>query len=407
MSTQCQFLFGSSAKDVFKYVNFEPKKREEGLRVAQVNTAADAEQSAFIESSLLVMRKVVDYIFDKKDVLPILSSRGYSEACIPLSMIIRDIKARGQRSEEESRIIVLSFFLSFAFEEVNLLLRVVKETMAEMQLKPPKPQKKFELFLRDDGKRREQFARVALNRALESYLKEVVFKYSSKPLEGELQKLAHENLMVKSTVIRDLTLYQYPTFAALVLLVERALKAVPLIFKVRVLTEKGMAGTVVKKFGEGEIALVFEGVSTQLSGHKIREEGLLCAHYFRGDKGSKRHKLEESCTLCMKVQDDQLLERVGRDFATVTQSLATLFYALGVDAAGEAFRHFFTDEVNYPCLTKIYREAEPRVAEMGVGMAAPRAFTIFHVHVDTTAQIDRDPFIFTSSQKFLGDRLFT
>ena len=79
------------------------------------------------------------------------------------------------------------------------------------------------------------------------------------------------------------------------------------------------------------------------------EKALACAKYYRRYKEKQlRHEEAASCRLCKPVTGD--LEPFKNGLEKATQSIETLFHALGADSVKdqEEFVHFFKDKEKYP-----------------------------------------------------------
>ena len=75
-----------------------------------------------------------------------------------------------------------------------------------------------------------------------------------------------------------------------------------------------------------------------------------------------------------------------------TQSIETLFHALGADSVKdqEEFVHFFKDKEKYPQLTAIHERAISIIQELGLSSEKPLAFSICHAHVSTLKCLSDD-----------------
>lgn len=398
--TSCHFLFGGEA-DIFENIKMKPIETKR----------------AFIDESLKVLMKVNLAFFKQGNTLPFYSCRAFNEGCHLYSRQIIQLKNKPEETltEEEQRFLHLTFFLSFILlADMKLFIKTIKNAMEVLQLQAPLPHKQFDLFLLDEGKRRETASRIALNKIyFEPYMKRVFVQSAEENvLYSELNLLASsENLMKESHNFRSVKLYTYPTFPALVFIVDRIFKEnIPFVIKVKILTKEGVAGTIVKVFGEArnqDPVLVLEGIGTDAYTIPFcREKAQGCPRYYRRyPEVRKRHPESKTCFLCHPAPEEvkgALLAPFYERFKIATESISTLFYAFGVDATEKHQRPFFENQDKYPMLTQIFRETEPKVDKLGLGMERPIAFSLCHAHVNTFEKASQEMlFMDTPPEEFL------
>lgn len=437
----CKYLFGKEADVVF-----------ENLKVPN-----HVNKKKFVDECLELCMRVHHHILSKKDAFILLNPMAFNNQCHLYALRAAQIKkmyaqkteAEKMERNEENRFIHLSFFLTYSLiTDTNFYIQGVEKALKEMGVKKVGSRKQFTAFLRDEGRGRERASRTSLNQTFERHTKETFKRLKeanvktrmqiSNPilrfvislilgiynrifpelpessLYKELDELAHENLqMISSRGEKEGYLYTLPKLAGVAYMVDTLAKEkIPFVIKVKVITDKGVAGVIVRASEEiqkNEQVLVFETIATDgsFTVPHCREEAQRCPHYFyRYSDKKKRHPENESCFSCKKTSADLTPFRERLELAM--KSPTKMFDALGSDFVREfqkEFTPFFHNKAKYPLLSKRFAEAITNIEQLGLSMNNPKTFSVCHVHMDSGANALSEKLVLDSfPEDFLKER---
>lgn len=383
----CEYLFHKKAGEMFGHINIKAEKLE-----------------GFVDECLDLCMRVHAHILAHKEAYFLLDPVAFNHQChLYTAKVVQLMKDYGKKTLEEkleknedNRFLHLCFFLAHPFiSNPKFLVQTVQKALKEMGVKAPGTAKQFRAFLIDENKSRERAYREALNQQFELDLKAALEIRKGRGLiHEELSRLANENLRLEcghGTSRGEL--YTYPKIAGVVQMLETFKEEkIPVVLKVRALTERGIAGTIVAASGtiDNETpTMVFEAISSvdgTHSLHDINEAARSCPSYFyRANDERRLHKQEESCLFCRKGAEIDLSPLQERIHALM-QNPEKMFHALGADFTRNAqkmFIPFFEDFEKYPELSHIYHAAKGAIAGLGLGMESPTTLTICHAFPDS------------------------
>ncbi len=397
--SKCNALFNQEAEQIFYRIPIKDR---------------DAKRK-FVDQCLEVSMRVCSALFERDDALFLFSGAiAANEAC-PLYAyrIIKikrgyDLKTTDEKLEftKENCFLLLSLFLNtILLSDINnCFIKVFGQAIEKLKIDPPTPKKHFKTFLLDEGKYRETASRAAYNVLFESFVKQILFESSMKePLNLELSELAKEDLKIKYPNFRNLSLYTYPIAGILIYLSKKIEEdGITLIIKIKIITQKGVEGVLVRKFGNAEgkaPVLVLSGIGTDGSFGipNYRQKGQSCPNnYFRYEDPKRLHAKTEPCFFCKlnPESDTSLLNLFQQRVNQATEDFQTLFYALAVDSvlSDERFRPYFNREDKYPVLAEIFQTMQPKIHELGLSMEQPLAFSIVTAHVNSAEREESSGF---------------
>lgn len=384
----CKYLFGKEASQLFNN---------------NIKFQTPQEKKEFIDHCLQVSMEINLFLLEKKDSFFLLDPVSFTNQCHLFSLkAARLLKGFSEKSteqklerSEENRFLHLSLFLSYSFiNNPNLYVSVVKEALKTSGIQAPKPNKKFFLFLMDEGKYREKATRIALNDLFESSLKQSLS--SAKEESGlylDLFNIANEELRIETNHRFKEKVYTFPKFAGVAYMIDLLAKEkIAFVIKVKVVSKEGVAGRITipsRAIDTDEPVLVFESIATDgtLTLEECSERAKECPNYFYRDSNKNvRHKESDSCFFCKENEKD--LTPYITKVNTVMAEPENMFYALGADFVvhmQNSFVPMFQDEKKYPSLAPLFQKAVPKIKELGLDMTAPTTFSVCHVHTDTAA----------------------
>ncbi len=408
--TTCKYFFGQEAEKIFSDFHLT-QPRSQGLMTQCQSFRSEGEidkKRKFIDECLDLLIRVNVFLLSKKEGLFLIDPKDHQNQCHLSSMRAVQIMAvYSQQTEEEklskngeNRFLHLSFFLSLSLiSDMNLFVKTIQAAMKEMKAKAPAPKNKFQDFLRDQKRSRENAARQALVDDFESHIKSLFASSAeSSPLRSELHLMAQEDLQMSSSfdpMISNISLNKEKTFTLPKLagmahfVSEIAKKNIPYVIKVKVMTKDGVAGTVVKPFGEIQAktpVIVFEAIATDgsFSLPVCTEEAKKCHQYFfRHPDRKMRHDEQKKCFNCTFSAID--LQPYRERIEQAAKSPEEMFYAVAADFMAQVQPEalpLFDNREKYPLLSKIYRESIPKVSELGLSRNNPVTFSVCHVHPD-------------------------
>lgn len=389
--SSCQYLFGKEAEAIFS--NLKEMRVEE--------------KRAYIEQCLELMMRVNVYILTHKNGFCLVDPMTYNNQCHLYSLrgaqiqVLYSNKTDEEKSAqtEENRFLHLSLFLSHTLaSDTNLMVKMVRKAMKEMEQEAPKFARKtpltydpFETFLLDAGRCREKASRMALNEVFEKNIKETFEQpcEENKALYSDLSKLAQEDLRIASNRgKKEGILYTLPKFAGVAYLVDVIQrKQIPFVIKVKVITKDGSAGNIIvpsRDVKEGQPVIVFEGFATDgKSIEECRKAATKCPTYFYRDIKSC-HKEDETCFYCKTTPEVDLNQNI-KNIQLAVESFPEMLNALGADFVlncQEEFEHHFKNKNKYPLLSELFEKAIPKIKELGLDMNQPKTFSVCHCHMD-------------------------
>lgn len=386
----CKFLFGQEANEIFSNLKFVDSQDKE----------------KFVERCLDLTMRVNVYILTRKEGFFLIDPMTFNNQChlyaFRAAQIMKNYPSKTEEEKlaktEENRLLHLSFFLSFPLlSHTALFIKTAQKALKEMGETAISPKKKFEAFLRDEGKCREKAARKALNAIFENSLKETLaLTQGESPLHADLFKIAHENLQLQKECMgrhSPGTFYTYPKFAGVVHMVDcLAKEKIAFVMKVKVITAQG-TGTIMQasdEIREKDPVIIFEAVATD-GLHTIpyiKEEARRCPTYFyQHPEKNKLHPNKADCFFCKTTPID--LEPFRRHLQAMMRVPADMLHALGAHFTLNVqhdFQSFFNNQEKYPQLSSLFQEAISKMYELGLASSHPQAFSMCHVHVDTAAQ---------------------
>lgn len=398
----CKYLFNCEAAEIFKSDKF--RGSEEG-------------KSNLVEESLELLMKVNRYLLSQESAFALLDPVTYNNQCHLFALRAAQIqkKYRGKSDEEkcdrneENRFLHLSLFLSYSLRsDKNTLISLIKQTMQKLNIKTALTQDHI-TFMRDDSCIREKIARVALITLFKDSLQtSLALNAEQTPLYRELSILSKEEEAL-TIEAKGQALYTYPKLAGVVHFVdEMAKEDIPLIVKVKVLTQQGAAGVIVQSSREvedHEPVIVLEGFATDGSEFipfikdpmtkqfvkepftlpKCQECAVKCNEYFHRHVSSKvRHPSNEKCFYCTQAPVNDL-SAYQEKISLAMESPEMMLKALGADFIEKVqsqFKSYFENTEKYPLLSRLFAESKPLAQKLELDMNHPTAFSACHAYVD-------------------------
>ena len=356
-----------------------------------------AQDSAFVNQSLETLTKIIDHLLvTRPEALFLFDPTALNNQCHLYALMTVQAVDR--------RFLHLSFFLSHAFAtDSKLLDKLVCKTLSAMQLAAPSQE--FRGFVKDSQGVRMRAARQALNRLFAEHM-QTTFASGKGPLYSELSAIAHADPRLESTDGKE-RLYTLPKFAGVAYLIDvLAREKIPLLCKVKVITNEGTAVFThsnhdVRALAPDAPVVVFEMVATgeglsYLECHKIAQK---CSTYsYRNASRAKRHPVEEPCLFCTPKRVDKAPYQ--QRFEPTLQRTDELFLALGADFVLQnqrPFLPFFSDRHNFPHLTQLFEASVPKIQECRLSMLEPLNMSVSHVYTDCAALASQETLVIEAS----------
>lgn len=369
----CHYLFNREAKELF------PEKDE-----------------VFVNESLKKMMEVIDHLVTSNpEAFFIFDPTAYNDQCHLYALFVA-------QKEIDRRFLYLSFFLSKAFLDSNLLEKVTCKALAAMH--EATPSKEFRLFLKDSEGKRASAARVALNMLFSEHMKRKLSSGDGS-LSSELSAMACEDLQHPASNLKG-NFYTFPKFAGVMYLLDAIAKEkIPLLFKVKVMTKEGN-GSFIYSSQNGldktvpvivfEMVVTGESLTLYRDNRDIKRE---CpSHFMRYLKSKERHDPQIPCQFCTPIRVD--VSSFEEKFLPILKESGPMLMALGADFVERkqhAFCRFFSDGGKYPKLTELFKRSLPNIQNFCLSMNIPLNMTVAHVYVDSAEHAFKNDLLIDAS----------
>jgi len=379
----CVYLFEQEADTVFKKLKIDPPYHK----------------SACVEEYLGTLLNINAYLLCEKKAVFLLDPMSYNNQChmfaIKAAQIIQrsgeDLKEKLQEQTEESKFLHLCMMLDFSLmSHQENLQSVVRNALKVLKILTPQPASAFDEFIVDKKESRQNAARVSLNNLFQKMMIEAAFMLPIElpiGIDEELVNLSKQDLtLTASRGAKYGKFYTFPKFAGTVYLAQMIAKEkIPAVLKVKVVTKEGSSCNIVEPLNalkRNEPTLVFEAFATDgsITFNEAFALSRKCPHSFF--MSNQVHQVAQTCFLCTSIDIDlkPYRERIIKAIADPI----TLFHALGVDFLKKnqkEFEYLFQDNPQFPLLSEVYKEAIPKVVELGLQTDNP-VFSVCHAHLD-------------------------
>lgn len=371
----CQYLFGREAEEVFPQTMKRFSKQ-------------------LINEALATLMKVSAYLITKKEALILFDPTAFNNQCHLYAMMTVQIVKNAKEIDE--RFIHLSFLLGYSIlTDASLLGKIVKKVPKEIMGDIPHPEKEFEILIKDPTGERTRASRLSLNKLFKDYIYSS-FSSENMPVYKELFRLANDPQLFVSYGPEKL--YTLPKFAGVVYLIDTiARQQIPLIFKVKVLTNEGTGFFQHSDRKSGNAAIVFEMIAYDdaFTRELCLDITKRCPRNSERDVSrKKRHDEKETCCFCTSLKVD--IAPYQTRYLPILKAASEMLYALGVAFIQERqpqFLKFFSDSKEFPILAEMFRYHAPNVDKLGLASTKASNIYVSHVFVDSAPFAEQDSMI--------------
>lgn len=359
MINSCNYLFGKSAEEIFNTKQFDEK---------------------LINDSLQTLIKVSDLLSSKPEALFLFDPTAFNDQCHLYALMTIQKKT-------EKRYFHLTFLLNYGFLTDGGLLEKVITKHAQDPL--PEPRKKFSTFLKDPGGSMRKAARIALNELFEKYIKNAFTLNEGEELYKDLIRLSEKDLRLMPSHSKGASLYTLPKFAGVAYFVDKVAKEkIPLLFRVKVLSEKGVGSFTFCRNGDlqpNTPVIAFElFASNSLTTVECVDLAEKCPRYSERNQSRKdRHIESKTCLFCTPNRVDVTLYK--ERFLPVLEKMDQMLFALGADFIlkhQNTFRSHFENQTEFPTLTHLFQKAKPNIEKFSLSRTDKGCMSVSHVQVD-------------------------
>lgn len=379
--TSCKYLFNKEAKELFPH-----------------------QDEAFVDESLKKVMAVIDHLVaSNPEAFFIFDPTAYNDQCHLYALFAAQAVRPGQKVIDR-RFLYLSFLLSKAFLDANLLEKLACKALTAMNEGPPS--KEFRLFLKDSEGKRAPAARAALNLLFSEHVKRTLSS-SEGPLFFELAAIAKEDLQLPASNQKG-TFYTFPKFAGVIYLMDAIAKEkIPLLFKVKAMTKEGNGSFTyssqdVRALDKAAPVIVFEMAVTGESLALYRDipdiKRECPSHFLRNVKRKERHDPKAPCQFCNPNRID--VSSFEQKFLSILKDSDAMLLALGADFVEkkqQPFCRFFSDSGKYPALTELFKKSLPNIQSLCLSMSKPLNMTVAHVYLDSAEHASRNDLLIDAS----------